>query len=119
MARTRTRSVVIRQANTVRRRYQSRRSFGGGRKASLGVIAGLVPAAVWVSEPVRQGRTWDEAMQRAVAAYTGYSYGEKQWSMFYLGKGLFPLLGGMLIHSLANSSGINRMIARFKLPVEI
>lgn len=116
------RAVAIRRRSTRRRSSSGRRTklFNfSGNKIPLSIIAGLAPGVMWASEPVRQGRTWDETWQRFIAAYTGYSYGEKAWSMFYLSKGLFPLFGAMLAHGLANWVGLNGIIRRFNIPVEI
>lgn len=112
------RRVTTRTVTRYRRSFRSRGN-GGGRKVSLAVIGGMIPGIAFAAEPVQSGRTWDETWQRLIAAYTGYSYGEKRWSAFYLGKGLFPMLGGMFAHGLANYVGLNRAIARFRLPVEI
>jgi len=112
--------AVVRYRNRfVSRRRSGSRSRGSSRKISLGVIAGIVPGVSWSLQPVQEGRTWDETFQRLIAAYTGYSYGEKKWSSFYLMKGVAPLAGGFLAHYIADAVGINRMISRFHLPVEI
>lgn len=113
------RAVAIRTRTRYVSRPARRRSASRSGKIPLGPILGLVPGVAWAAEPVQQGRTWDETWQRLVAGYTGYSYGEKRWSSFYLTKGLFPLMGGFLAHMIADKVGINRAIARFKLPVEI
>lgn len=112
--------TIVRYRSRPKTRRHSSRSFRGSRgKIPLGVIAGLIPGVQFAAEPVMQGRTFQESMGRVIAGYTGYDIGTRSWSTYYLMKGLLPLLGGMLLHGIANYTGLNRMIGRFRLPVEI
>lgn len=110
-----TRSVVRYRTRTVRSRSRSRIG-GSSRKIPLAVVAGLVPALQFAAEPAFDTGT---RFNRLIAAFIGYSPGEHKWTSYYLPRGLYPLLGGVLLHSLANGFGVNRAIARWKLPVEI
>lgn len=89
---------------------------GNGRKIPLAVILGLVPGITWAAsapEGIRQG------MERAIMAYTGFVPYARRWDFNVLQYGLIPLMGGFFIHFLAGAVGLNKLIGRFKLPVEI
>lgn len=84
------------------------RSNGNGKKVSLAMVLGLVPAVTFaMSAP-----NITSGLQYIVWSYTGYSMWEKRWSTAALYHGLYPLLGGMFVHFLANAFGVNKMISK-------
>lgn len=102
-----------------KRRSVKRRSHNrGSGKIPIAIVAGFLPGAFWVWDAASQGNM-SGAGSRAVAAYTGYVTWAKAWDFNHLWKGAFPLLGGILLHTIANRFGINRWIAKARLPVEI
>lgn len=113
-----TRTVTKYRTRTVYKR-RSRGRSGGGYKISAGLILGLVPGVAWSFEPTMAGRPLNESLWRLISAYTGYNPGEPAWRMQYLARGLWPLVGGLLAHYLADAFGVNRAISRLHLPVEI
>lgn len=105
----------MRRKTVVRRR---RSGNGGGRKVSLAILAGLVPAVSWSAESASQGN-FVGAVERLSLSFFGirpYPFG---FSTGYLSKGLFPLTLGVIAHAAAKRFGINRMIGTLRLPVEI
>lgn len=96
---------------------RSRRSGNGNSGLSIAVIAGLVPGITWSLEPAQAGN-WSHSMERAIAAYSGYYLPEKRFRLDLMAHGLFPLVFGMMIHSLANRYGINRFVKKL-LPVPV
>jgi hypothetical protein len=118
MAKSRAVAVRTRYVSRPRRSYSRRRGVFGGKKIPVAVIAGAAPGVAWAIDSASQGN-WQGAGERLLAAYTGYEWGYKKFTPFYLNKGLYPLIGGFVIHAAANYFGLNRMIAKFNLPVEI
>lgn len=107
------------QTKKVARRRSGGNGFGMGGKLSVAVIAGMIPGITWGLEPAASGN-WAHAMERTVAAYTGYYIPERRFRLDFMARGLFPLLFGMMAHSMANKMGINRFISRvFPLPIGI
>lgn len=100
-----------------RKRRSHSRGFSS-KKISLAVVAGLIPATGWALDAGRQGN-WQGAGERLLAAFTGYEWGAKRFTFMYLNYGLWPLLAGCVAHGLAARFGLNRMISRWGLPVEI
>lgn len=95
-----------------------RRSNGGERKIPMAIVAGMIPGISWGLESVQAGN-WQGAGERLMLAYTGIRPSPFTFTTGYLGKGLYPLLFGMLAHALATRFGLNRMIGKFGLPIEI
>lgn len=115
MAKRKTRTVT-RYVSKSRRRSSN---GGGGTGLSVAIVAGMLPGVMWTLEPATSGN-WPHAMERGLAAYTGYYIPEKRFRLDLLARGLFPLAMGMLFHSLANRFGINRAIKKIvPLPISI
>jgi len=112
------RAVVKYRTRTVTRRRSGGRRFMGGRKIPLAVVAGFLPAAAWAIDAGRQGN-WQAGGERLLAAFTGYEWGQKKFTFMYLNKGLYPVIAGLVLHGIANYFGVNRMVGRLGLPVEI
>jgi hypothetical protein len=83
---------------------------------SLAILAGLAPTAVFAAEGFSAGGI-SEVGHRLTGRLTGWDTGTSKWSMAELGKGWIPILGGVLVHKLANRFGINRMIAQSGIPL--
>jgi hypothetical protein len=98
-----------------KRRSTTRKS---GFKIPLGIVAGFVPGVAWAGEAVQAGN-WNGAMERVTLAYTGIRPNPFTFTTGYLGKGLYPLLFGVMAHTLADRFGINKAISKLGLPVEI
>lgn len=98
-------------------RSDGRRRRGGRRKFTLPVaaVAGFVPLASDVYYNFRSGG--------AQGAMTWLKYdllgidGNGHFSASGLSRGLGPIIGGFIIHGLANRLGINRAIGRMGIPV--
>lgn len=88
---------------------------------SLAIIAGLIPT-------VMEGkRYWDATYPKTLpdqilnagkgitAALTGYDADSKSWALTRA-VGILPIGLGVLVHSLANRFGLNRMIAKTGIP---
>jgi len=116
MAKARTRTVTRYRAAP--RRRSSKRGFGGGRKISIAMVAGLIPGITWAAYPATAGN-WQHAGERAIAAYTGYYLPEKRFRIEFLNYGLWPLLGGLVVSKAADMLGLNKLVASLKLPVKI
>ena len=79
----------------------------------LAVVAGFIPMGVGLWGR----RTAPKEMARyALVATTGIDFVGKRWTSEFLGEGAGAILAGFLVHKLANVIGINRMLARSKVP---
>jgi len=104
-----------------KRSYTKRRSsngFGRSRKLPVAVIAGLVPGFSWSLEAIQAGN-WQGAGERLMLAYAGIKPSPFSFTTGYLGKGLYPLMFGYLVHTLATRFGVNRALGKLGLPVEV
>lgn len=99
---------------------RSRRGFGGGKKISLAVIAGLVPGIRYAAEAAQAGN-WQGAGERVMLSYVGLKLNPFTFTTGYLGQGLYPLAMGFIAHAMATRFGLNRLLTRIvgRLPVEI
>lgn len=130
MARTRTRSVVVRQANIVRTRYMRRRgarrsSFGGG-KLSAAMLAGMGVGLynAYSVGSYAPANSPNQYLQRLLLFYTGFAPWNAPGQKFQFAEtrfGLAPLATGIIVHYLANATGLNRGLAKLtkSLPVQI
>lgn len=111
---SRSRAVAVRTRYVSRPR--SRRSGnGGGRKVPLAVVLGMVPGVTFaLSAPDNT-----QKLDRFVSSYTGYFPSNGQFNKAMLSFGLYPLIVGFMAHGLAGAFGINRWVAKMRLPVEI
>ncbi len=100
------------------RRAIARRRVGHKAKSMtipLAVIAGFVPMGMNVWTSYKEGGL-DKASQSLVAQTTGYSRYDGKFHLDYLVAGMGPVLGGILVHKLANKLGVNRAIGRAGVP---
>lgn len=103
-------------AKTKKRKSGSRRNiFGFTGKVPIAVVAGLVPGITFAFDsPEKSAR---QIMERILWSYTGIVSWETplRWDSSGFRYGLFPLLGGYVLHALANAVGVNRLIKKIPL----
>jgi hypothetical protein len=86
------------------------------KRFSLGIIAGLLPAAIHLKDAYKVGGLPAMAQHTAIIT-TGYDPVGGTWGYDLPIKYLYgPLLMGGLAHKLAGKFGINRMIRRSGIP---
>lgn len=109
------------------------RKNGGSRRLSLALIGGFATLAWNCWRPpggamgMGQAQNLNEYFSRMLLFTTGTALWNPPGSRFgnwgYVRFGLVPLAAGVLIHYLANSLGVNRMLAGAplvkRLPVQI
>lgn len=82
---------------------------------SAAMTAGIVAYGAQVAHSRQEGIY---GMTRAAVLYgTGFDMYSNRFYFQFLNRGLFPVLGGMALHFLANRLGVNRMIARAGIPL--
>ena len=81
----------------------------------MAVVAGLVPGITFaLGAPDNT-----QKMDRLVSSYTGFFPSTGQFNRNMLSYGLYPLLFGFAVHGLAGAFGLNRFVAKMRLPIEI
>ena len=113
------RAVAVR--SRVRRIYVTGRRRVGKMTIPIAIVAGLIPTFMegkryWdATYPASIGNKAANFGKGITAALTGYDVDSKSWS---LGRavGVPPLLGGVVAHLVANKLGINRMLAKARIP---
>jgi hypothetical protein len=75
----------------------------------LAVVGGFMPLAVNTFNVSSGG--FPRMGWMVTQAMTGYDTDTNHWWMGNLSKGLFPIMGGFLIHKVASKFGINRALA--------
>jgi hypothetical protein len=98
---------------------KAKRAGGRRRNFTLPVAAmlGFVPLAANIIDQVRYNGIAGlrDYVPRTIIPY---DFQTKQWTMAYLGWGLWPILGGFAVHYLVgNKLGVNRMLARARVPL--
>jgi len=99
-----------------RRRYFVKR---GVRKAAkmtipLAVVAGFVPTAVGVWNRRSSGQAVADYLQQG---FTGITPGTGQFNLANLRVGLLPIAAGFAVHKFASMIGVNRAMARARIPL--
>lgn len=79
----------------------------------LAIVGGFMPMAVGA---YNRRSTPGEIPKYLLASLTGY-YPGVGWNAANMKDGALPLLAGMLAHKLAGRLGINRLLARARVPV--
>ena len=107
-----------RQSNLRRTRFISMPRRIGKRKMTipLAVVAGFVPMALHTYDQYKINGV-QGAGGAIVAGITGYQYKTKNFDFGNLNYGLWPILGGLFVHKLANRLGVNRMLAGSGIPL--
>ena len=98
-----------------KRKKKRRRSKA---KISLAITGGLIAGIAKPAELAISGQ-YGPALQELVSSYTGYSIANRTWNIENLKKGLVPLVIGALVHKGASWLGINRLLGRQKIPVNV
>ena len=84
----------------------------------IAVVAGFVPPAIDLLDTWRGTSEGPKAVAiEACRIFTGLDYWSMQWQPTRLKWGLFPVVGGVLVHKLANKLGVNRLLAQAGVPV--
>ncbi len=103
-------------------RRKRKRSYKRSRAIPISPILGVAGALLTPWDAYRDLLEGDFSsyFDKVVAGLTGYSpIVNQDWDMSRMGKGLGLVLLGMGIHKVANWVGINRILARYKLPIRL
>jgi len=121
-----TRAVARRRSFSSFRRRSSRRSGFGSSKLSLAMMGGT---AVGLVNAYKVGSyaaadSPNQYFQRLLLFYTGFAPWNPpgaKWQFQETRFGLAPLAAGVIIHWVANATGLNRGLARVtkSIPVQI
>jgi glycerol uptake facilitator-like aquaporin len=60
---------------------------------------------------------WRSVGVRLVKSYTGYDANSGKFNFAYLWNGVAPLAAGFIVHWIAGKLGVNKVLARSKVPV--
>lgn len=84
----------------------------------LAVVAGFVPITLKGVDLVKSGGFGNlkYLTKRLIPWDSDANGGKGAFSAKYLGEGLFPILGGIAFHMIANKIGINRLLSRAGIP---
>lgn len=81
----------------------------------LGVVAGFIPlVANTVGRFQREG--WNGAMREISADTIGLDPASGVFNIKWMMRGTAPIIGGIMVHKLASILGVNRAMARAKIP---
>jgi hypothetical protein len=103
------------------RRY-ARRVYGRARKAAskmtipIAPLAGLAAGMIQPVDVMSKG-DWIGGIKIMCRAYTGFDPFLNKFDLNNLKQGLVPLLAGIATHRLASMAGINRILAKAKVPL--
>ena len=102
----------------MRRRYQAH-AYRPRRKAKmtlpLMVVGGFMPLASGIWE--RRSSGLKGISQWAGQVLLGYNQSSGAFNMGDMRWGLYPIIAGFGLHMLASKLGINRFLARMKIPL--
>ena len=79
----------------------------------LAIVAGLVPAVVGVWNRRSSGQAVSDYLQQS---FTGITPGTGAFNLANLRGGLMPIIAGFGVHMVASKLGVNRAIARARIP---
>jgi len=81
-------------------------------------IAIIAPMGLvgWNTALYAQNQGVDVALDKLGYWFTGYSVKDADWKWWRMKGGLFPLLGGTLVHKAASKLGLNRALAQAGVP---
>jgi hypothetical protein len=85
-----------------------------GVTVPVAVLLGFAPLAVGSWQRRNQPQ---EVLRFLTVATTGYDYVGHRWTGEFLGQGIGAIGIGMGLHWAANKFGVNRMLARAKVPI--
>jgi hypothetical protein len=92
-----------------KKRVSRRRRF----TIPLAVVGGMIPVAVGVWDRRSSGTAMAAYLQQG---FTGISPGGG-FNISNFRVGLFPVMGGFIVHTIASKLGVNRALARAGLPI--
>lgn len=97
-----------------RRRFSFKRTRSAPKMTiPLAVVAGFVPTAVGVWNRRSSGQAVADYLQQG---FTGITPGTGQFAFSNLKVGLLPIAAGFMVHKVASMLGVNRAIARARIP---
>lgn len=96
-----------------RNRKKNRRS-GNGMTIPMAVVAGFMPLAVNVVSVSGGGLRRMGWM--AAQALTGYDTDTQRFWYPNMWKGTFPIIIGIIVHSIASKLGVNRALGKAGIP---
>jgi hypothetical protein len=110
----------------IRYRSRPRKHHRAKMTIPLAIVAGFAPGII---DTIKNGMKYgwvqgsDSGLTTLLGDYTGVQtydaqrvYNQGAWSTWRLKYGLYPMLGGFAAHWLASKFGINRMLARSRIP---
>lgn len=107
--------MAKRRALVRRRSFFSRRPRAKAKMTiPLAVVAGFVPTVVGVWNRRSSGQAVADYLQ---SGFTGITPGTGQFNLANLRAGLMPIAAGFMVHKIAGMLGINRAIARARIPL--
>ena len=88
------------------------RRHSKGFTLPLAVVLGFVPIALHARDDLSTGgvASLGDGMIRRLTGFGSIGSG-KTWEPKYLWQGLFPILGGIMVHKLAGKLGVNRALS--------
>jgi hypothetical protein len=100
--------VITRYRNPPKVKAKHRKGRPG---VSLAIVAGFTPLAVHALSDFRTGglASLGDGVSRRLTGF-GTEGSGGLWEPKYLSQGLLPILGGAVIHKIANRFGVNRAI---------
>jgi hypothetical protein len=106
---------MAKATKTVTRYVKTKRRRRKGFTLPLAVVAGFAPLTIgFINDVKSYGMTGAGA--GLSARLTGYNPQVKTWSLWTMKEGLFPIVGGILVHKVAGKLGVNRALGRSGLP---
>jgi hypothetical protein len=84
----------------------------------VAIVAGFMPAVMDVKNNVNNFGGWGGSAIHTLAGLTGYDTVSKKYAGLsqMQAAGLYPIIAGFAIHWGASKLGINRMLARSRIP---
>jgi len=119
-----TKTVVVRRSvpAAFTRAFPVRRRVKTKQRISLAIVVGAAPGLINTFQAFQKYGA-KEGARYATQIYTGYNPSDGSFhltgSASHTGEGLMPLVAGVVLHMVANKSGLNRQIAKMKLPFGI
>lgn len=81
----------------------------------LTVVAGFAPLA-WHMHEGWKARGFAGVAREITVGLTGYDADSNTWNIMNMKYSLFPILAGFASHYVANRLGVNRVLARARVP---
>jgi len=92
-----------------------KRHSRGGSTIPVAVVAGFIPYATTLFEAVSGGTPGN--VMKVAPKLIGYDGFTRTWSWNWMQQAGTPaIFGGLIVHTLASRLGINRALARAKIP---